>query len=92
MFSSPRPNLIVSENGFSVEVLGLTGVEYREGERKTFVDSEILATKGIAIFSKSIKRWDTSLKSTEISLEEKQMIIKNIADAIAFMGEEVQVM
>lgn len=42
-FSEPRANLIESDAGFSVEVLGQTGIRYSEGGRTAFVDSEVLA-------------------------------------------------
>jgi hypothetical protein len=43
MFTSPRPNLCESSDGFSVEVLGRTGLRYCEGGRQMFVDSEVLS-------------------------------------------------
>jgi len=55
MFFTPRVNLIASDEGFSIEVLGRTGIEYREGERAMIVDAEVLAPgHGIALFKKSL--------------------------------------
>ena len=42
MFTSHRPNLYESSDGFPMEVLGRTGLGYREGERQMFVDSQVL--------------------------------------------------
>ena len=41
---SPHRDTICTESsdGFSVEVLGRTGLRYREGDRQMFVDSEAL--------------------------------------------------
>ena len=50
MFTSPRPNLYESSDGFSVEVHGRTGLCYREAGRQMFVDSEVLTgPSGIAV-------------------------------------------
>jgi hypothetical protein len=40
MFSIPRLNVIESDEGFSVEVLGRTVTSNREGDKVLFVDSE----------------------------------------------------
>jgi hypothetical protein len=59
-FSEPEPNLITSTEGFSVRVLGRTGLLYQEGERSMWIDSEVLATpRTIATSKDSIKHWDT---------------------------------
>ena len=59
MFSAPKANVIESDAGFSIQVLGRTGMRYREGERELFIDSEVVAPgKGIAIFTSSIDHWD----------------------------------
>ena len=51
MFTSPRPNLYESSEGFSVEVVGRTGLRYREADREMFVDSEVLTgSSGMAIY------------------------------------------
>jgi hypothetical protein len=42
-FSEPEPNVIESSTGFSVRVLGRTGMRYTEGERSVWIDSEVLA-------------------------------------------------
>src|SRR5262245_49392708 len=40
-----RRNLYVSSDGFSMEVLGRTGLRYREAGREMFVDSEVLTDR-----------------------------------------------
>lgn len=90
MFSIPRVNVIESDEGFSVEVLGRTGLRYTEGERTLFVDSEVLmGPSGLAVFSDSISRWE-SPEDQEISDEEKRRILDNIRRAFRFRGLEIK--
>jgi hypothetical protein len=59
MFSIPRTNVIESDTGFSVEVLGRTGLRYREGDRVMHVDSEVqMGPSGMIVGASSIRRWD----------------------------------
>ena len=93
MFSIPRVNVIESDTGFSVEVLGRTGMKYREGDKCLFVDSEVLvAGKGIMISAKSIKYWDPPHDKEEISPNKKAIILNNIKDAIGFRNEPVEIL
>jgi Immunity protein 74 len=93
MFTIPRINVVASDEGFSVEVLGRTGIEYREGSKSAFVDSEVLVTgHGIAVFKDSIKRWRPPHDKELISTEERRRILDNIRRAIAFHNEPVQIL
>jgi len=93
MFSAPRANVIESDAGFSIEVLGRTGMKYREGDRALFVDSEVLAPgKGIAIFTNSIKKWDAPNGEEPISPEKKAAIISNIKAAIDFKQQPLEIL
>ena len=90
MFNTPRANVIESDEGFSVELMGRTGLRYYEGHRELFVDSEVLAgPAGIVMYSDSIKKWEKEEK--EISEEEKSKIIENIRRAFRHKGFEIQV-
>ena len=56
-----RHNRILAEHfrfdGFSVEMLGRTGLCYREAGRKMFVDSEVLTGPfGMAVYKDTIKK------------------------------------
>ena len=42
MFKEIRTNVVESDEGFSVEVLGRTGIKYTEGSKTLIVDSEVL--------------------------------------------------
>jgi hypothetical protein len=93
MFSTPKVNVVSSDEGFSVEVLGRTGIEYREGGKAAFVDSEILATgHGIAVFKNSIKGWRPPHDKEGITAEQRQRIIENIRRAIEFQRQPVEVL
>lgn len=93
MFHVPRTNVIESDSGFSIEVLGRTGMRYREGERSLFIDSEVLAPgKGIAISSKSIKRWDSPHSPELITPEKKEEIINNIRMAMEYKNQAVEIL
>jgi hypothetical protein len=86
-FSRVGPNLIQSDAGFSVEVLGRTGLRYSEGDKTLFIDSEMLASKGFAIYRDPIKNWDPPHQAVRISPHEKNTIIKNVQLAFESQGE-----
>ena len=92
MFTTPRPNLYVSDEGFSVEVLGLTGLCYREGERSVFVDSKVLAgPSGMGVFKSRIQRWDPPHENVAVTDSERDRIVENIRRAFRFQGFEIDV-
>jgi hypothetical protein len=92
MFKSPQPNIIESSDGFSVEVLGRAGLLYREGDRKTVLNSEILmGPSGMVIYSKSIVRWDVPHDNQLIETPDRERILTNIREAFRFQGFEVDV-
>ena len=91
-FTVPGPNRYESSRGFSVEVLGRTGLRYVEDERTLFVDSEILAAPaGMLIYRDSIKSWDASDEVEPLSEEARQRIIDNIRAALGSQGIAVDV-
>lgn len=93
MFTAPKVNVVSCEEGFSVEVLGRTGIEYREGCKSVFVDSEILATgHGIVVFKNSIKAWRPPHDKEELTAAQRQRIIENVRRAIEFRKQPVEVL
>ncbi len=84
MFTAPRVNVIESDEGFSVEVLGRTGLKYVEGDGTLHIDSEVLATpsKLMVVVSK-IERWDSG---KGISGRTRKKITDNILRAFAWRG------
>lgn len=91
MFSIPRVNVIQSDTGYSVEVLGRTGVEYREGQKVMFIDSEVLAKRGIAIFKSSIVAWKPPFDEDPVTEAKKDEIIQNLIAAFEFRNDVVHV-
>jgi hypothetical protein len=90
MFTFPRANLFESDAGFSVEVLGRTGLRYREDSKSMFVDSEILTRgNGIQIFTKSIAKWDPPNHEELLTKEDKAHIIRNIREVFEFQKQPV---
>ena len=90
-FSSPRPNLITSDSGFSVEVLGRTGLRYTEDDRTMLIDSQVLARHGIALYRSSLRRWEPPNDSLPIDEDQRNRIVENIRQAFIFMGDELVV-
>ena len=58
MLRSPRANLVESDEGFLVEVLGRTGILYKERDHVMFVDSEVLAlrNRGMQEYNSALAR------------------------------------
>ena len=91
MFTGINPNIIISDEGFSVQVLGPTGLRYQQGERWLRVNSEILASPdGLVVHSSSIKKWNEP-EGQPIADDEKKVILENIRRAFAFRNIEVEV-
>ena len=90
-FSEPESNLIESNVGFSIKVLGRTGLRYIEGDRSVWIDSEVLAKPGaMALFKDSIKMWEGK-RSGPVSTADRDRIASNIKRAFEFCGYELQI-
>jgi hypothetical protein len=83
-------NVIECDEGFSVEVLGRTGLRYREHDLVIFVDSEVLVgPTGLVIYSERINVESPTGKV--LSNEDKSRTIENTRLAFRFDGFEIQV-
>lgn len=82
-FQSPRTNVVESDTGISVEILGRTGIRYGEGNRTCFVDSEVLATPAVAVWPSGIRAWDPPHDGESLTDDDRQRILANIAEAFA---------
>ena len=90
-FSEPEPNVIESSTGFSVRVLGRTGMQYTEGERSVWIDSEVLATpRAIAMFKETIRAWEGPDPGA-VSATERDRIAGNIKRAFDACGYDLHV-
>ena len=84
--------MVSSDEGFSVEVLGRTGIEYREGGKLMFADSEVLAVgHGIMVIKDSIRAWWPPNEKEQVAAKQRQRIVENIRRAIAFRKEPVEI-
>jgi hypothetical protein len=90
-FSEPEPNVIVSSAGFTVRVLGRTGMRFTEGDRSVFIDSEVLARPGaIALFKDRMKEWGTS-EAQPVSPADRERIAANVLRAFRACGYDLEV-
>lgn len=90
-FSEPEPNVIESSEGFSVRVLGRTGMRYTEGARSVWIDSEVLAKpRAIAMLKGSIRIWEGPI-GAEVGGQDRDRITTNIKRAFEACGYELQV-
>jgi hypothetical protein len=91
VFTEPRVNLFVSDEGFSVEFLGRNGIEYKEGEKSMRVDTEMLVPPhGVSIYQESIKGWRRPFESVLLTAEHKNRIVDNISRVIESQGLRVR--
>lgn len=91
-FFEPRANVIQSDEGFSVEVLGRTGMRYSECGKTAFIDSEVLAEPdAIVAYKNSIKHWEPPHESEAIDANDRERILRNIKRAFEFRGYELRV-
>lgn len=90
-FSIPRTSVIKSDGGFSVEVLGPTGLRYVEPGRTLWLDSEILAgPAGLILYSGNMKL-EGSAKMMTLDALDRNRIVENVRVAFRFWGFEIQV-
>jgi hypothetical protein len=67
-FSNPRSNVNVRDAGYSIEVLGQTGIRYSEAEKSAFIDSEVMNDPDtMLICERSISKWDPPYDSEPLS-------------------------
>ena len=75
-----------------MEVLGHTGLRYRESGRQMFIDSEVLTgPSGIAVYKDTIQKWDSPYDNVPVTDSDRDRILKNIREAIRLQGFEIDV-
>ena len=90
-FAEPAPNVIESDAGFSVKVLGRTGMRYTEGGRSVWIDSEVLATpRTMVMYKESMKVWEGE-GAGPLSAADRDRIADNIKRAFDSCGYELEV-
>ncbi len=92
MFSIPKVNVIESSDGYIVEVLGRTGILYKEGDRYIHIDSEVLAgPSGVVVYTDSIKSWCGPNEVVPVDEVDRERIVSNIKAAFRFRGYNIEV-
>ncbi|MCL2582379.1 MAG: Imm74 family immunity protein [Streptosporangiales bacterium] len=90
-FTRPEPNTYASSSGFTVKVLGRTGLRYTEGGRTAFIDSEVLSGDyGMWIIGNSLTEWDQP-DGSPISESERDRILDNTKRAFNFFGQQADI-
>jgi len=90
MFKIPRVNVIESDQGFSVEVVGRTGLRYKAHGMVVTIDSEVLAgPSALVVYTDSIQHWDVPNEGILIDNGVRREIIENIREAFRFRGLEI---
>lgn len=88
-FFIPRTNVIESDEGFSVEVLGPTGLRYTEPGRTLWLDSEMLAgPAGLILYSGNMKP-EGSAEMISLDDTDRGRIVENVRAAFRFRGFEI---
>lgn len=90
-FTEPEPNVIASTLGFSVRVLGRTGMRYTEGERSVWIDSEVLALPGAMMMApRSMRAWEGP-DPEPVSDADRERITANVRRAFEACGYDLHV-
>ncbi len=93
MFRKPKPNMIESDTGFSVEQVDFSNLAYREGDKTVTLTIEHLV--GPAIFVVYLggytDRWDPPFDTVIIGNGEWRKIGDNIRDAYRSQGFQIEV-
>lgn len=91
-FYVPRPNVYECSDGYAVEILGQTGLAYKEQGKCMFVDSEVLMPPaGILVYQGTIDRWQPPHDHQTLSPSDRARIVANILELLGSQGVEVQV-
>jgi hypothetical protein len=87
-FSSPRVNLVVSRDGFSVYFGGRSTIRYEEAGKlmEVFAETLVTAEPKIAVRRSDVRNWHASGRDVEVTEAECARIIENVRRALAFKG------
>lgn len=87
-----QPNLCENTDGFSVEVLGQTGLRYEESGRFILIDSEVtLGSSGMMIYRDSIESWESPNGRQAVVPADRERVIQNIRAAFRYQGFDIDV-
>lgn len=84
-------NLIIG-SGFSVEILGRTGLLYTEGDKVMLIYSEALTSPGhMVLYQSSMVRWDHPSVLEPLGPDERLRIIQNIRQTFEPKGYVLEI-
>lgn len=90
MFRTPKPNVIESDKGFSVEHVGFTTLEYKEGNKKVRIGFEYLTGPILfVLYIGSTDHWDPPFEAEKISRDDWYRIGSNVREAYRSQGREI---
>ncbi len=93
MFTQPRPNLLESDEGFSVEIVSRGGLRYCEGSKCAQIDGEMAAPPtGWIVYTDSITHWESPNGVEQVSNDEFSAIVENVRRAFRHWGFEIDVL
>ena len=92
-FHIPRVNVIESDAGFSVEILGMTGIRYRESDRSLLIHSELGGAEApvMAIWRYHFSKWDPPYEQVPVTEAQKADILKRICSALKWQNIQVEI-
>lgn len=92
-FSYPRPNLIVSSDGFSVEVRGHNTILYTETDQtiEVFAEQVVIDEPTIIIRRGDIRVWQATGREITVSESERERVLANIRSAFDWKGWKLAV-
>ena len=76
-FFIPRTNVVESDEGFSVEVLGPTGLRYTEAGRVLRLDSEMLVGPALLIlYSQNMTSESSETDPADLNPRDRERIVR----------------
>ncbi|HZP41269.1 MAG TPA: Imm74 family immunity protein [Candidatus Binatia bacterium] len=85
-------DVIESDEGFTVQILGRGRLRYCEPPRCVYVDTEFLVgPSGMVVYSRSIRRWEPPHAHEPIDDVKRAAIVANLRRALAFRGYDIEV-
>ena len=91
MFKKTQSNILKSDEGFTIEMLGRAGLKYVEGNKEFLIDSELLVGSFfMVIYKESITA--VSDKDFIITEKEKNRIIENIKRSFLLEGLKIDIL
>lgn len=92
MLTKPRENVISSADGWEIEILGLTGMTYRDSTGTYAVDSEMLhGEPAFVVIRDGIFKVSVADVREPIDDGRKNRIVNRIRNALLWDGHEISV-